>query len=434
MLLIYTHKITKRLQYTCQLVFKNLLAVDYIISTDENEFLNYSNAKINYSKQPIGDEIFIASSDLLFSTGIKEQYVKVSEYMGEKTLFPIQIKASLPFDPLAATFYLVSRYEEYLQSVKDKYDRFDAQTSIAYKHGFLGKPIVNIWATMIQKLITEHYPNFYFPKKRYSFIPTIDIDNAYAYRQKGIIRTIGGLLNALQTLDFTEYSNRINVLFKNKIDPYDSYDFMFRLFQQYDLYPVFFILFADYGMYDKNLPLRNKHFQLLIKSISDYAELGIHPSFASNDNPEKLKKEIEQLSRVVNKEIRNSRQHYLKLNIPTTYRNLINMDIMHDYTMGYASQPGFRAGVCSSFLFYDIYLEEETKLTIHPFAVMDGTLKNYMKLSHFQAMDILKPLIDEVKAVNGTFISLWHNESLGTSKMWKGWPQVYEEMIKYAVD
>jgi hypothetical protein len=101
--------------------------------------------------------------------------------------------------------------------------------------------------------------------------------------------------------------------------------------------------------------------------------------------------------------------------------------------MGFAATPGFRAGICTSFLWYDLESEVATKLRIHPFAVMDGTLLDYMKLDFQSAIEFVKPLIDEIKNVGGTFISLWHNESLSDDKRWKGWVKVYEEMLEYAV-
>ncbi len=102
--------------------------------------------------------------------------------------------------------------------------------------------------------------------------------------------------------------------------------------------------------------------------------------------------------------------------------------------MGYASETGFRAGICDSFLFYDIDQDAVTPLRVHPFAVMDGTLQNYKNISADNAPAHLKQLIDEVKAVNGTFISLWHNQSLSNLDEWTGWRAVYEEMIELAHD
>ena len=44
---------------------------------------------------------------------------------------------------------------------------------------------------------------------------------------------------------------------------------------------------------------------------------------------------------------------------------------------------------------------------------MDETLQKYMKLSEDEGFILIKQLMDAVKSVNGTFISLWHNETLG---------------------
>jgi hypothetical protein len=137
---------------------------------------------------------------------------------------------------------------------------------------------------------------------------------------------------------------------------------------------------------------------------------------------------------VLHTEVTKSRQHFLKLTLPETYRNLIDLDITDDYTMGFASQVGFRASICSPFNFYDLDMELETKLKIHPFAVMEGTLKYYMNVQPEDAMQKIKPLIDQAKAVNGNFISLWHNDTLSDQKLWQGWRSVYEDMVKYAVD
>jgi hypothetical protein len=100
--------------------------------------------------------------------------------------------------------------------------------------------------------------------------------------------------------------------------------------------------------------------------------------------------------------------------------------------MGYPSQVGFRAGICVPYPFYDLTTETETSLTIHPFGVMDGTLNEYLKLTPAQAIEKVKLLIDEVKAVNGTFYSLWHNSSLSEKGDWRGWTKVYTQLVDYA--
>jgi len=120
--------------------------------------------------------------------------------------------------------------------------------------------------------------------------------------------------------------------------------------------------------------------------------------------------------------------------LPDTYRNLINNDIVNDYTMGYAEVPGFRASICTPFPFFDLDQDTATPLIIHPFAVMDGTLFNYMKLAPELAIGIIEKLINEVKSVGGTFIPLWHNQTLNDDGEWKGWLNVYVKMAEMAVE
>ena len=102
--------------------------------------------------------------------------------------------------------------------------------------------------------------------------------------------------------------------------------------------------------------------------------------------------------------------------------------------MGYAEIAGFRASICTPFPFYDLDQDMPTKLMIHPFAVMDGTLNNYMSLTPQQATEVISSLIKEVKNVGGTFIPLWHNQSLNNQGEWKGWNEVYIKMVECALE
>jgi hypothetical protein len=191
-------------------------------------------------------------------------------------------------------------------------------------------------------------------------------------------------------------------------------------------------LFADYSTNDKNLPVDNHSFIKLIKSIADHADIGIHPSFESNRYPYKLEKEIKNLSKVFHKEITKSRQHFLKLSFPETYKQLIELDIEEDYTMGYASDVGFRAGTCTPFYFYDLDLEIETKLKIFPFQIMEATLLYYLKLNPENSIELCKQIIKEVKEVNGSLYTLWHNETVSEYRQWKNWKRVFVETVKYS--
>jgi hypothetical protein len=61
---------------------------------------------------------------------------------------------------------------------------------------------------------------------------------------------------------------------------------------------------------------------------------------------------------------------------------------------------------------------------------MDVTLKNYLHLDPQEAWQLVEELMIEVKKVNGTFISLWHNESLNDSGQWLDWRKVFEQTLE----
>ncbi len=434
-LLVFVPKKTNRVRFVFRLVFKELLKVKCTLSSNLDEFLSADSAKIVYADKAYSDDIFFKSTGLLFERGIENINIDYINYEGNNALFPVYDKDSaLPFDVFSAIFYLVSRYEEYKPYVPDRHGRFTANMSISAELNILEKPMVNIWSLMVKKIILEKYNDFVFPKRNYRFRPTYDIDSAFAYSQKGLVRSIGSYFLSIKNLDWDEIIQRSRVLFSGYKDPFDTFDLQIEYQRKYNLKPVYFFLFGHYGQFDKNVNTRNRIFRFLIKRMGDYAQIGIHPSYFTNEHPELLNTEIKNLESVVNKDITQSRQHFLKLNLPLTYRNLIEEDITDDYSMGYAALPGFRAGICDSYNFYDLDIEVETKLRIHPFMVMDGTLKDYMNLTTTDAIDQIRRLIDEVKKVDGTFRSLWHNETLSDEKRWKGWRKVYEELLRMAAE
>ena len=223
------------------------------------------------------------------------------------------------------------------------------------------------------------------------------------------------------------------MLFGNETDPYDTFNFQFSLHEKFQLKPIYFFLLGDDGKFDKNISWRNDELQKLIKKISEKIEIGIHSSFASNDQSEKVRTEIDRLSRITGKKIIRNRQHFLKLQFPSTYQTLYANGISEDYTMGYSSQIGFRAGIASPYRYYDLEKEEATGLVIYPFAVMDASLHYYLKLTPVEALEKCRQIVDEVKKVNGYLILLAHNDLISDEGPWIGWREKFEELIKYAI-
>lgn len=430
MILVYTHSVTPRIRYIFKTIFTQFIGVEVSLTSQVEEFISFTGVKFSYTKNPLGSELFFSSHSILFEKGIIDHKIYVISYQGQKVFFEQAENSSLSFDVFAASFYLLSRYEEYLPHIKDRFHRFPAKESIAFKNGFLKVPVIEYWLQDLVLVIQHKFPEFKAANRQFKFLNTIDVDNAFCYLEKGVVRSIAAGFKSLFKLDFDDFKQRIRVLTGRERDPYDTFDYLLNLQKKYGFTSIYFFLLADYGYNDKNIPVSSKKFQILIKSLADYVQVGIHPSWGSNTSSAKLPKEIQRLEAITNREITRSRQHFLKLDLPSTYRRLIDLGIKEDYTMGYASQVGFRAGTSLPFYFYDLDMEVQTQLMLHPFAVMDGTLNEYMELPVDDAQYLIKEIMDRVREVNGTFISLWHNETVSDNRHWKNWKQVFEYTVK----
>lgn len=149
--------------------------------------------------------------------------------------------------------------------------------------------------------------------------------------------------------------NDVEYLFKSNNDKaylHDIFASIFYLISRYEEYSPH--LKDKYGRYlhtesiaYKNLSHTNSNVATLIKRIADFSLVGIYPSFASNLKVDILKEEVSRLENIQKREVLFSRQHFLKLSLPATYNRLLSLGIYEDYTMGYASALGFRAGIAS---------------------------------------------------------------------------------------
>jgi hypothetical protein len=209
---------------------------------------------------------------------------------------------------------------------------------------------------------------------------------------------------------------------------------MDQLHSQFKLHPIYFFLVAkEKSKYDKNVDVTNAEYQQLVQSISSKYSVGLHPSWASGDLPSLLTKEKSTLEQITDQTIVSSRQHYIRFDLPSTYRKLLALGLTNDYSMGYGSINGFRASVASSFYWYDLKNEEKTQLLIHPFCFMDANAYYEQNLSAKAALEELMHYYKAVKSVNGKMITIWHNNFLGTDEMFAGWKEAYERFVSSVV-
>lgn len=427
MLLIYTHKITNRLSYTAKQIFTGILGIETIFTSKVEDFIKHTGPKITYAKQPLQNEFFIRSNDLLFEQGINDFSIVVDHWDGIPCFFACDEKSSIPYDIFSASFFLLSRYEEYLPHVKDSVGRFPAKESLAHQNGFLELPVVDLWAHKLFRKLKERFPNIERKPRKYRFSSIINVTSSHAYAHRGLSRSLGGFLIDLSNFRLRRLAERMTVLLGLSKDPYDNFDQLVEIHKKFPIRTMFFFQFAEYSAHDKNISTNNNKFRYLIKSVADYSRVSLSTSNLSSTNTEVLEDEKRRLGELIHRPITYSRLRYNRVNVPATYRNLIDVEFTDDFSMGYTHEVGFRAGTCTPFYFYDISLETKQPLKIHPFAGFDYAFQKYKKQEEvFSKMDTI---YRSVKEVNGELIVVFSNELLGSSHKIT-WMQLYQSLLK----
>jgi hypothetical protein len=427
--LIYSHSLNPRLQYITDFL-SHYYKLSFRLTSDEQTYVRSDiPCKINYSYHRLVDEeIWIHSHALLFESAVHPVKVECFQHHSYKAFFKTQ--GHTGFDLFAAIFYLITRYEEYLPHKKDMYGRYAHQNALAFRENFLQLPLVNIWLEDFRNLLAEKNPQFTTHQPVFTFQPTYDIDIAWSYRNKGFKRTAGALLKLFLSGKWRSLSQRVGVLRNKRQDPYDAYEWMNELHDKYHLKPIYFFLAGQQrNKCDKNISLENQEFQELIQAHASKYKTALHPSWASGDEPSLLSREKTWLEKIAQHSVNASRQHFIRFDLPETYRRLLRAGITHEYSMGYGSINGFRASVATPFYWYDLKNEEATNLLVHPFCFMDANAYYEQKQSAEESLQELVRCYQTIQSVNGQMITIWHNSFLGTAPEFEGWREAYRQFV-----
>ncbi|MES1221210.1 MAG: hypothetical protein ABUT20_37260, partial [Bacteroidota bacterium] len=407
-MIVYVNTISYRLSYIADFIGKEIGGDNFFkLTSDPVVYKNSSAPKINYSDVQIDPgEFWLLPHSLLSRQTIEKQEINCFEVNGYKAFF--KTGGNFPFDIFAASFYLLSRYEEYLPHKKDMYGRYAHENSLAFRENFLHLPLINIWINDFRNSLLAKFPGYSIPshETKMPFLPTYDIDQAYSYKHKPFWKNVNGFARSLIKGDIDAVKERWNVLKGKEKDPFDTYQWMDELNRKYKLNPFYFFIVADQpGEYDKNIsPAKDEMKDLITHHHSQY-HIGIHPSWQSGDDVSLIEKEKKTLQEITGDKINRSRQHYIRFTLPETFRCLINAGIKHEFSMGYGSINGFRASLASEFYWFDLEKNEPTQLLLYPFCYMDANSFYEQHYSPQQAYEEMMHYYKTVKSVNGTMMS-----------------------------
>ncbi|AFL81366.1 hypothetical protein Aeqsu_1891 [Aequorivita sublithincola DSM 14238] len=427
MLLIYTQKLTPRISYIFKHICLRVLSIEIEFTSVIEEFIAHAGPKISYGKKPLGNELFFQSYGLLEQQGFESVEIAVKKWGNTFGFFSVSNLSTLPFDIFSSSFYMISRYEEYLPHVKDEMGRFMASESLAFKEGFIHQPIVDIWVYLFKDKLSQTFPEIEFPQKKITIHPVIEAAQPYAYKQKGLFRSSVGYVDSVFHGKFRNIISRIQVNLGLKRDPLDTFKWLVNIANRSNFKLTVFFLLGNALSFTESMNTHRQKFKMLIKFVSDYKDVGLIFSYNSLNDYEMLKSEKRRMQEITNRSLASSMNSEFLVNLPDIYRHLVELEVKRDFTMVFRNTVGFRAGTCTPFLFYDLDYEIKTPLLIHPSAMT--TLAFQKKY----ASDIEKTVNNIIKAiaeVNGTFTMIFSNKDFSSEESNKVWRTIFSEKLQ----
>ena len=429
MLLVHIEHPSPRARFALDHVLRNMIGWDVRFTGSMEEFRSADAPKIHYGRAIVDERAFhLHASGWLEEEGVRPFEPRIGKSDGIPVLFPNYHG----HDPFAGTFYLISRYEEYLEDDRDAHGRLPSGSHFMVKHGIERIPVVDHWALQLADQLRSDFPALREPSRRYRHVATIDVDNGLKYRGRPKWRQFAALLRDLLKFDLAEVKARIAVMTGKRKDPFAVLEEMLQIAAPFTSGSIAFFLTKGGGKFDHAADPLHPAMRNAIGAFASTARIGIHPSYESSRRPAMIGEEIELLSGIAGIPITTSRQHFLRWKMPDTLRELEQAGIRQEHSIGFSDRSGFRAGTCTPFPWYDLHQERVSAITMHPFATMDSAFYDQQKRSPHEASAEMISMAEKVRAVNGNYISVWHDRFLSGSGQWRGWPEVFREVIEKA--
>jgi len=333
-------------------------------------------------------------------------------------------KIELGIDIAGSVFFILTRYEELVVAERDEYKRFPAKASLAYREGFLDRPIVDEYIEILWACMKRLWPGLERRERRYQIWLSHDVDIPFCAVGKPCVAVLKNAVGDLvKRGNISLFARRVQsrLLNEPRFDPCNTFDFIMSVSERYNLKSTFFFKAGHSNpLYDDDYSLEDSRIQTLMRRIYERGhEIGIHPSYESYRDEKMLRLECERLRRVtenlgISQERWGSRQHYLRWENPGTWQICDESGLDYDSTLGFADHAGFRCGTCHEFPVFNLRTRKPLRLRERPLIAMDVTLlaPQYMALRPEQALEWIERLSNTCRRFGGTFTLLWHNTNL----------------------
>lgn len=432
----------KERQYIIDIIFGQFLCLDYFI-TISNEVSNYI-IETGSGSLVILDSFFQKNRTELSYLCLDNIPKEINWFTYKCNSYPMiygddyyKHEGNVVYcglDIFASSFFMLSRWEEYVIPSKDKFGRILESEMFVVKNNLEKRPIVNEYISLLRELMSIFIA---LPEPPYNFriFLTHDIDYLYRFdRFKSFLRNVAGdILNrkSLAALSRT-LKGYYRYLSNKEKDPFDTFDELMTLSEKYGFRSSFYFKPSVRGDYDYTYDITDDKVRNLFGEIRNRGhEVGIHPSIITFNNRDQFYLEYQRISSV-EPNIVGGRQHYLLYSIPSQLSYWEECGLQYDSGLGFHSRIGFRCGVCWSYKMFNILDREMLNIEQRPLIVMDAALMRWSPTPEKMYNDILR-MINVVKRYNGLFVFLWHNDRFYRHEF-KNYRKVYYKVIQYLAE
>lgn len=429
MLLVELDRPGPRERYIVAHVLERMLGWPIRFAVDEQEFRGHKGPRLRYGA-PVDDTALtiVPALDLAdIRPGMKVPAPQLRN--GTPMLFPTPDG----HDPFAAAFLLLSLADEMADQTRDPHGRVKTDELYVVRHGLSQQPWVDVWAMDLARELRGRFPELPAPARRSRHVVTVDVDNGFRFIGHPWYRHLAAGTRDLALGRWTLAWERAVVLLGGRKDPFDRYDELGDILRNGQADRVIaFVLMRGQGDNDHACSHGDPRFQARVMAMHRTIEVGLHPSYASSVDRAIAVEDRSRLEGITQVPITLSRQHFLRWELPDTLRELEAAGFREDHTLGFSDRVGFRAGTCTPFPYYDLDHDRVTELMLWPFMTMDSALHDRMGLAPGVAQHHIDAMIDAVRAVQGTFVSVWHDRFLSDHGPWKGWREVLRKTLIHA--
>jgi hypothetical protein len=339
-------------------------------------------------------------------------------------------KVLISDDIISAAFYLLSGWQEYFSTERDRHGRFPYSASVQQKYNFVTLPVVNYYFEVL-KTAVEHVSGQPLQPRRWgndqadfaAFI-SHDIDNLYsAWKAPAKAALKQQKLGLFSKLAWKHL---------RMPDAWDNLEAVAAATAQYSAKSTFFILpnpkKADNGTSNADYQLNSALWRRLRVLQSANCALELHGSLGTASDKAALTRDLATFQYSG----RGLRFHYLSWNPRQTLALIDTVNFNYDSTLGFAEHFGFRHSYCQPFYPFDFVNKKEVGFLEIPLNVMDATLHhpNYLQLQQHEILPALQPVFAEIKKFGGVASVLWHNENFDPANTQNG-PQQFHEIMRH---